>query len=101
MPPGRATTYGTLAEVLRERLGRGGARTVGQALARAGGAVPWWRVVDAAGAPPAAHRAEALARLRAESCPLTSGRPDARVALRRAVWWPEATLSGPDGDAAS
>ena len=89
VPPGRATTYGVIAEVLRERLGRGGPRMVGQAMARSGGAVPWWRVVDASGRPPRALRAEALARLRAEDCPLTSLGDDARVVLRVAVWWPE------------
>ena len=50
---------------------------------------PWWRVVDASGRPPRALRAEALARLRAEDCPLTSLGDDARVVLRVAVWWPE------------
>ncbi len=98
VPAGRATTYGAIAEVLRDRLGRGGPRMVGQAMARTGGAVPWWRVVTAAGDPPRAYRAEALARLRAEGCPLTSGGPDARVVLRRALWWPdEDRLSGADG----
>lgn len=89
VPPGRATTYGTVAEVLRERLGRGGPRMVGQVMARSGGAVPWWRVVDASGRPPAAHRTRALALLRAEGCPLTSHDDDARVVLRRAIWWPD------------
>jgi len=55
--------------------------------------VPWWRVVNAAGQPPARLRATALARLREEGCPLTDGeRSDdvgARVVVRRAVWWPE------------
>jgi alkylated DNA nucleotide flippase Atl1 len=88
VPPGRATTYGALAEVVRERLGRGGPRSVGRVMALAGGAVPWWRVVNAAGAPPASHRAEALRRLHAEGCPLTGPDDDARVALRRAFWWP-------------
>lgn len=88
VPPGRVTTYGLVAEVLRERLGRGGPRTVGQAMARAGGAVPWWRVVNASGDPPATHRAEALRRLRAEGCPLTGDDDGARVVLRAAVWWP-------------
>jgi alkylated DNA nucleotide flippase Atl1 len=90
VPPGRATTYGVIAEVLRERLGRGGPRMVGQAMARAGGAVPWWRVVNASGQPPAAYRADAVARLRAEGCPLTpGGDDDARVLLRAALWWPD------------
>lgn len=102
VPTGRATTYGAIADVLRERLGRGGPRMVGQAMARAGGAVAWWRVVDASGRPPAAHRSAALARLRAEGCALTSGDDDARVVLRRAFWWPEdGDVSAGRGDASS
>ena len=87
IPVGRVMTYGAIAEVLRDRLGRGGARQVGQVLARAGGGVPWWRVVNASGEPPAAHRERAVALLRAEGCPLTAGDPP-RVALRAALWWP-------------
>ncbi len=93
IPAGRATTYGTLAEVLRERLGVGGPRQVGTVLARAGSAVPWWRVVNASGHPPAHHRTRAIALLREEGCPLSDdGRADdadARVVLRLALWWPE------------
>ncbi|WP_372593471.1 MGMT family protein [Actinotalea sp.] len=92
IPAGRASTYGTLAEVLRERWGVGGPRQVGTVLARAGGAVPWWRVVNAAGRPPAHHREHALALLRAEGCPLSDDGaaqdPGARVVLSRALWWP-------------
>lgn len=98
VPPGRVTTYGVIAEVLRERLGRGGPRSVGRVLAVAGAAVPWWRVVNASGEPPAAHRTEALRRLRAEGCPLTSPHDDARVVLRAAVWWP---LSAPGSGGAN
>jgi len=92
IPEGHVMTYGTVAEVLREELGVGGPRQVGQVMARAGSDLPWWRVVDATGRPPAALRAQALERLRAEGCPLTDdGRArdlDARVVLRRALWWP-------------
>jgi methylated-DNA-protein-cysteine methyltransferase related protein len=91
IPPGRVTTYGTLADEVRDRLGRGGPRQVGSVLARAGSSVPWWRVVNASGHPPPAHRAGALAALRAEGCPLTDDGDDARVVLRRAIWWPEQT----------
>ncbi|WP_250448398.1 MGMT family protein, partial [Actinotalea sp. C106] len=49
IPPGRVMTYGDVAGVLRGILGRGGARQVGQVMARAGAGVPWWRVVNAAG----------------------------------------------------
>ncbi len=87
IPPGRAMTYGLVAEVLAERLGRGGPRQVGHVLAGSGGAVPWWRVVNASGAPPAPYATDALDRLRAEGTPLTAD--GTRVALRRAVWWPE------------
>lgn len=86
IPAGRAMTYGTVAEVVGEQLGRGGPRQVGQVLSRAGAGVPWWRVVNAAGRPPAHAAAEALDRLRAEGCPLR----DSRVVLRGAIWWPGA-----------
>lgn len=81
VPPGRVTTYGDVADVVAGVLGRGGPRQVGAALRVAGGAVPWWRVVNASGEPPAHHRTAALDELRAEGCPL---RPDGRVDLRRA-----------------
>ena len=91
IPAGRVMTYGSVAEVLRDRMGRGGPRQVGQVLARAGGGVPWWRVVNASGSPPARLRAEAVARLAGEGCPLVGEADDeARVALRRALWWPSA-----------
>lgn len=88
VPPGRATTYGLVAEVLRERTGRGGARQVGRVMA-SGGDVPWWRVVNASGRPPRHLHAEAVERLRAEGCPLHGDGDDARVDLRSAVWWPD------------
>lgn len=91
VPPGRATTYGAIADALVDAHG-GGPRQVGAVLAHAGGAVPWWRVVTAAGRPPVHHRAEALARLRDEGCPISDNGsaddPGARVVLRRALWWP-------------
>jgi alkylated DNA nucleotide flippase Atl1 len=93
IPPGRVMTYGLIAEVVGERLAqadgrsRGGPRQVGQVLARAGSGVPWWRVVDASGRPPAQHLTAALDRLHAEGTPL--GRGEGRVAVRSAVWWPD------------
>jgi alkylated DNA nucleotide flippase Atl1 len=109
IPSGRAMTYGLIAEIVGEELGRGGPRQVGSVLAGSGGrcahlvpdgagedggpaeedgdSVPWWRVVNAAGSPPQHHLTEALDALRAEGCPLSKdGR---RVNLRRAVWFPE------------
>ncbi|PJI94484.1 MGMT family protein [Luteimicrobium subarcticum] len=94
VPPGRATTYGLVAEFLRDHSepdlgvrGRGGPRQVGTVLSRAGSGVPWWRVVNASGAPPARHATRALDALRAEGCPLTAD--GARVRLRDAVWLPD------------
>ena len=89
IPPGRATTYGTVADVVAERLGRGGPRQVGAVLARTGADVPWWRVVNAAGRPAAHLRTRALAALRADGCPLAGDGDDAHVVLRRAIWWPD------------
>lgn len=109
IPSGRAMTYGLIAEIVGEDLGRGGPRQVGSVLAGSGGRyahlvpddddqdddapvsdgdrVPWWRVVNAAGSPPQHHLTEALDALRAEGCPLS--RDGRRVNLRRAVWFPE------------
>jgi alkylated DNA nucleotide flippase Atl1 len=87
IPAGRASTYGLIAERVAEDLGRGGPRQVGTVLSRAGGSVPWWRVVNASGLPPAHARDRALDELRAEGCPLTSD--GARVRLRDAVWLPD------------
>jgi alkylated DNA nucleotide flippase Atl1 len=93
IPPGRAMTYGLIAEVVADRLvaeglpARGGPRQVGQVMSRGGSGVPWWRVVNAAGSPPAHHARAALAHLRAEGTPLSAD--GTRVALRRAVWFPE------------
>jgi alkylated DNA nucleotide flippase Atl1 len=94
IPAGRAMTYGTIAEVVADRLEeldgrrRGGPRQVGQVLSRAGSGVPWWRVVNAAGSPPARHLTRALGLLAGEGAPLTAD--GSRVALRQAIWFPEA-----------
>lgn len=73
VPPGRVTTYGRVAELVRDRTGRGGPRSVGRVLAEHGGAVEWFRVVRADGrlAPNAAAAAAALA---AEGVPVVEGR---------------------------
>lgn len=81
IPPGRVLTYGDIAGVVGARLERGGPRQVGAALRVAGAAVPWWRVVNAAGDPPVHKRREALDVLRAEACPMTD---DGRVRLSAA-----------------
>lgn len=98
IPAGRAMTYGTVADVVHDLLGRGGPRQVGRVMARAGGDVPWWRVVNASGDPPARLREEAVRRLRAEGCPLTDDeraeQPRPRVVLRRALWWPDDDAPG-------
>ena len=106
IPAGRAMTYGLIAEIVGETLHRGGPRQVGNVMAGSGsryahlvpdGAavigpvqdnndVPWWRVVNAAGAPPAHFATAALDALRAEGAPLT--RDGTRVALKRAIWYP-------------
>ncbi|MFD2796620.1 MGMT family protein [Promicromonospora vindobonensis] len=112
IPSGRAMTYGLIAEIVGEQLGRGGPRQVGSVMAGSGdryahlvpddgmgddGAdgerVPWWRVVNAAGSPPQHHVTEALDALRAEGCPLS--RDGRRVNLRRAVWFPDDETPGP------
>lgn len=88
IPPGRATTYGALAEAV----GVGGPRQVGRVMSTYGGPVPWWRVVRADGGLPLCHDGEALAHHREEGTPLRSTE---RVDLTRAMWWP------PDRDAVS
>jgi methylated-DNA-protein-cysteine methyltransferase related protein len=93
IPAGRVMTYGLVAEIVAESLGRGGPRQVGRVLASSDGdgpggpGLPWWRVVNAAGSPPPHHLTTALAHLRAEGCPLRPG--GERVDLRRAVWFPD------------
>ncbi len=99
IPPGRVMTYGTIADVVADRFvaqgerPRGGPRQVGQVLARAGGGVPWWRVVNASGRPPAFKDEHALGTLRAESTPMSSD--GTRVALRAALWWPDDDVDDP------
>lgn len=88
IPPGRATTYGALAEAIGATLHRGGPRQVGTVMAGYGAAVPWWRVVTTAGGLPRGHEVRALRELVAEGTPLTSD--GTRVDLRRAGWKPPA-----------
>jgi methylated-DNA-protein-cysteine methyltransferase related protein len=94
VPPGRATTYGLLAEAHYGGVGgvggtagvvprsTRGARAVGQAMARCPRDVPWWRVVHADGSMKGATGAEEQrARLAEEGVPLTA---DGRVDWGRA-----------------
>src|SRR6478609_1967615 len=85
VPRGRATTYGAIADVVGERLGRGGPRLVGSVLAAHGGGVPWWRVVRADGSLPPSHGEEARQAYLEEATPL---RPSGAVDLTRAFWSP-------------
>ena len=79
-------TYGDVAAVLGSRA----ARAVGQAMARYGSDVPWWRVIRAGGHPPINHEERALAHYRAENTPLVVTKTDAayRVDLRASRWFP-------------
>jgi alkylated DNA nucleotide flippase Atl1 len=72
IPTGTVMTYG---EIAREAGFPGAARAVGTLLARSGGTLPWWRVVNASGRLIPGHELEHAQRLRAEAIPLTpSGR---------------------------
>ncbi len=96
---GRATTYGDVAEVLRDAGWGGGPRSVGAVMARHGSAVAWWRVVRADGGLPVCDRSEARARHLSEGTPLT---PGGRIDLvrARAVLDPP-IVSGPRGSVTS
>ena len=86
IPPGRVMSYGAVAEVVREQTGRGSARTVGNVMARFGGAVPWHRVVAVDGRLQPGHEIEARQRLRSEGVPFRGDKVD----MSRAAWFPEA-----------
>ena len=85
IPAGKVMTYGMIAELVREQLGSGSARTVGTVMSRYGGGVPWHRVVASNGRLPPGHEAEAHARLLSESVPFRGE----RVAVNSARWWPD------------
>jgi methylated-DNA-protein-cysteine methyltransferase related protein len=61
--PGDVVTYGEVAE---EAGWPGRSRAVGRVLSTAGGAFPWWRVVNAAGRLVPGHEAEQARRLASE-----------------------------------
>jgi alkylated DNA nucleotide flippase Atl1 len=88
IPPGRVMSYGMIAEYLRERTGRGSARTVGTVMARYGGGVPWHRVVSGAGRLPPGHEATARERLESEGVPFRGMHVD----LELVRWWPTEAL---------
>lgn len=85
VPRGRVTSYGTIAEVVHELLGRGGPRQVGSVMKREGAAVTWWRVVHADGSISPAHRDEARQAYLEEGTPL---RPNGAVDMARAAFRP-------------
>lgn len=87
IPPGRVMAYGQVAEYV----GSGGPRQVGAIMSRYGGAVPWWRVVTAAGRLPPGSELRALQELRAEGTPLRGAGLDLHVDMRRATWDGRAT----------
>jgi alkylated DNA nucleotide flippase Atl1 len=84
IPPGRVMSYGDIAEYV----GAGGPRQVGRVMALWGGAVPWWRVVQADGSMLAGHEREALLHYRREGTPLRAGADGApgRLDMRKARW---------------
>jgi methylated-DNA-protein-cysteine methyltransferase related protein len=88
IPAGRVMSYGAIAELLRERAGRGSARHVGTVMARYGGPVPWHRVVAADGRLVPGHEAEALRRHRDEGTPMRG----VKVDIAAAHWWPDGHL---------
>ena len=85
VPPGRVTTYGLVAEAVRERLGRGTARQVGTLLATQGAAVPWWRVVRVDGTLPEPLRERTAEHYAAEG---TAVRDSGSIDIHHAVWDP-------------
>lgn len=70
-------TYGDVAATVGSRA----ARAVGQVMARSGGDVPWWRVVQASGHVAKGHEDEALRLLRDEGTPLIENADGWRVHL--------------------
>jgi methylated-DNA-protein-cysteine methyltransferase related protein len=85
IPPGRVMTYGAIADALVDETGRASPRLVGTIMARHGGAVPWFRVVNASGRLPPGHEQRARRLLAAEGTPMRGDRVD----LCRAAWHPD------------
>ena len=80
IPPGRVTTYGTIAQAL----GKYGPRRVGNVMAMHGAGVPWWRVVRADGSLPPSHD-EAREHYLDEGTPL---KKSGSIDMREAFWEP-------------
>ncbi|MDQ0277185.1 alkylated DNA nucleotide flippase Atl1 [Arthrobacter silviterrae] len=88
IPAGQVLSYGDIAALLES----GGPRQVGSVMSHHGSAVPWWRVIRAAGLPPVCHDATALVHYREEATALrgeTGGEhPSWRVDMALARWNP-------------
>ncbi|MCX6396498.1 MAG: MGMT family protein [Propionibacteriales bacterium] len=93
VPRGRVTTYGLIAEVLQESLGRGGPRTVAAVMASDGESVTWWRVVRADGTLPQGLADRARPEYLVEGTPLTGS---GAVDVRMSVWLPGLGSAGSD-----
>lgn len=89
VPVGYVTTYGRIADQVRLATGRGGARGVGQVLARHGAATDWFRVLFADGRLPP-DVAVARAALEAEGVTVVDG----RVRPLARFLWTRGFLSG-------
>ncbi len=85
IPAGRVMSYGTIAEYLGPRFGRGSARRVGTIMAQHGGSVPWYRVVAANGRTPPGHEVAARRSLTAEGVAFRGERVDMAVH----AWFPD------------
>lgn len=86
IPAGRVMTYGAIADVVADQVGRGGPRQVGAVMSHDGGGVPWWRVVRADGRGARGLEIRARELWLAEVTPM---HPDGeRVDLRKAAWVP-------------
>lgn len=83
VPPGRVTTYGSIADVVEGA----SARSVGRTLATDGHAVPWWRVVSASGRPAPGAEEAARERFEEEGTPLVpTGDGGYAVDVAAAMW---------------